>query len=353
MSDTQDSPDSVLSLRFDCTDCTDYETEYDVELTDTVALRYRSEFCDAIGREEEYEALSFDEECRLLSALGEVHNPENVCRVLDPHYRWKVSSNPGKYDYPQHHEHLFKRTFEVDCDVRGEDPPSYRTDPNDRAVARDLYCVTQAFLDQQEGPKLTVYRGLSRHTSQFIARTLRAETRPMYELPANVLKNFTASESFGSFYSSLVLRLDVPRTAIAIAADHLAKHRQGGSPAERDAEYRVFGDEIGTVQPDDIYLYVAGEQIPLFDFLAAKESFTRAEHRCYIDSIRQLAKNKERVTNDPGVSRIGDWYETLIDDEYAFAEAIEEVVQYVVGKASELPDDWEDDWEMKFGASQI
>lgn len=352
MPDTEEPSDSVLTPRFDCANCTDYESEYGLDFADVESVTYRSEFCNAIGQEE-YEVLSFDAECCLLSALGDVHDPENVCRVLDPHYRWKVSSNPKEHDYPQHHEHLFKQTFEVECEVRGDDPPSYQPDPNDCAVAGDLYCVTQAFLDRQNGPKLTVYRGLSRHAAKFIARTLRAETRPVYEMPANVLKNFTASESFGSFYSSLLFRLDVPRTAIAIAADHLAKHRQGGSPAERDAEYRIFGDEIGTVSPDDIYLYVDGSRTPLFDFLRAKSSFTRAEHRCYVDSIRQLAKKDERVTDDPGVSRIADWYETLVEDEYELAEAIEEVLHYVVGETNELPSDWEDDLEDQIGTSQI
>jgi len=352
VADTANSSVSVLNPRCDCSDHTDYETEYGLDLTEVESLPYREEFCDANGREE-YEVLSFGEECRLLSALGEVHDPENVCRVLDPHYRWKVSSNPKEYDYPQHHEHLFKYTFEVKCDVRGEDPPTYQPNPDDCAVTRDLYCVTQAFLDQQEGSELTVYRGLSRHASKLVARTLRAESRPKYEMPANVLKNFTASESFGSFYSSLVFRLDIPRTAIAIAADHLAKHRQGGTPTERDAEYRVFGDEFGTVSPNDIYLYVDGERTPLFDFVAVKETFTRSEHLCYVDSIRQLAKDDERITSDPGVSRVADWYETLAEDEYELAETIEPIVHYVVGKASELPNDWETDLESKIGKSRI
>ncbi|MFC7080847.1 hypothetical protein [Halorussus caseinilyticus] len=198
-----------------------------------------------------------------------------------------------------------------------------------------------------------MYRGLSRNASTLVAQALRAETQPVYEVRATVLKNFTASEAFTSFYSPLVLRLDVPRTAIAIAADHLVKHREDGSPAERDAEYRVFGDEIGTVRPRDIYLYVDEERTSLFDFLATKESFTRAEHLCYVDAIRHLAESDERITDDPGFARIADWYGTLATDEYEFAEAIEGVVNYVVGRANELPRDWNEDVAAKFGAKRI
>lgn len=353
MPDTEDdSGGDGLAPRFDCPSCTDYEVEYGLDFTDLDALSYRSEFCEEVGRRAEYRTLSFDQECRLLGALGDVHGAENVCAVLDPHYRWKVSSHP-KHGYPQRHEHLFKQTFDIECDVRGEDPPTHRTDPDHRAVAGDLYCVTQAFLDRTEGPEVTVYRGLSRHATELVARTLRAESKPTYEVPASVLKNFTASEAFTSYYSPLVFRVRLSRTAVAIAADHLAKYREDGTPAERDAEYRVFGDELGSASYDDIYVLADGNRTPLFDFLAEKASFTRAEHRCYVDAIRHLAADDERITTDPGRSRIADWYGTLVADEYEFAEAIEEVVNYVVGRTSDLPSDWRDDVAAKFGENKI
>lgn len=353
MNDAEELSGDCLTPRTDCTDCADYETEHGLDFTDLTTLTYRPEFCEDVDQRVEYRALSFEQECCFLSALGDVHGLENVCPVLDPHYRWKDSSNPKKHDHPQHHEHLFKQTFDVDCDVRGDDPPSYRTSPDHRAVARDLYCVTQTFLDRTEGSGLTVYRGLSRHASELIAEALRAEAEPTYQVQASVLKNFTASEVFTSYYSPLVFRLRTSRTAIAIAADHLAKYRKDGNPAERDAEYRVFGDELETVPHADIYLFVDGNRIPLFDFLALKDTFTRAEHRCYVDAIRHLAENDEQVTSDPGYSRIEDWYGTLTADEYEFAEAIEEVVHYVVGEASELPTDWKADVKETFGGKRI
>ncbi|MFC4449266.1 hypothetical protein [Halorussus aquaticus] len=352
MPDTEERSDGGLPRRFDCTDCTDYEAEYGLDLTDLDELEYRSEFCERIDRRATYRTLPFDQECRLLGALGDVHGAENVCPVLDPHYRWKVSSHP-KHGYPQHHEHLFKQTFDVECDVRGEDPPSYRTDPAHRAVAGDIYCVTQAFLDRTVGRELTVYRGLSRHAGTLVARTLRAETERTYEIPASVLKNFTASEAFTSHYSPLVLQVRLPRTAVAIAADHLAKYREDGTPAERDDEYRVFGDELGSVAHDQIYLVVDGTRTSLFEFFTANDSFTTAEHRCYVDAVRHLADDNERVTDDPGFSRIADWYATLTAEEYEFAEAIEGVVNYVVGRTDELPDDWRADVAETFGDNWI
>ena len=263
-----------------------------------------------------------------------------------------MSSHP-KHGYPQRHDLLFKQTFEVECDVRGEDSPTPRTDPDHRAVAGALYCVTPSFLDRTEGPEVTVYRGLSRHAPELLARTLRAESKPTYEVPASVLKNFTASETFTSYYSPLVFRLRLSRTAVAVAADHLAKYREGGSPAERDDEYRVFGDEIGSASYDDIYVLADGNRTPLFDFFADKTAFTRAEHRCYVDAIRHLAADDERITTDPGRSRIADWYGTLVADEYEFAEAIEETVNYVVGRTSDPPSDWRDDVAAKFGENKI
>lgn len=241
-----------------------------------------------------------------------IHTPEAVPSALMPD-----DSDDALAHYAQTHELVCKEALSSEAAVRND-----RLDgdsPSDAEVRTLQYIhgLSRYFLTQHlpDDAPVTLYRGVGGVAFAEVGRQLIDDEDPPLEVDEQaVLANFTPSRHVAKSFRGLLLSIQVPPEAIAVAADQLFKCRdENNEVTNRHAEIRVVTDCYRDATSLDCLELPSGTKA--YEFLQNPTSDNLEDHRFMASLLANWfwTSDGEGAGSIPetstGFDRIEAWYE--------------------------------------------
>jgi hypothetical protein len=259
-----------------------------------------------------HNALSADQQQKIIERLKSEFGDENVQNVLDDLYQWKK----GTYSQEAtRFEKLVKEKYDVDAPVRLPDEFDAET-PNKamQNAYHEMGIISSEFLNKffaDDKGKVTAYRGFRQEqVAELGAKIFSNPDDNNYRFDDSVIQNYTTAESVASGFATglqIEITFDV-NEHLLLAPDFV--FWDSIDTSNRDAELNLIG---GQRQFSRDQLSASGVDV---DVLTEKslDKITVTEHQAIQSLVNTMYKQEALVSNPDMSKRLTDWVEQYKSD---------------------------------------
>ena len=196
-----------------------------------------------------YEILHRSERERFREALKSNFSEAAVTDFVDLSYDWKEGSYS---DAGQTLERIFDQALDIDCNERNGSLNGREPRENEVDIAKHYYLLSSEYLQDHFGEEISIYRGIGHEVAQIAVELLDNYGQEEHELILSKLDNFSTDRLTAEEYGLLIIACEAEISSVALAADYVIPYKRESIMTKSEAELRIRGDHVRTVESDRI-----------------------------------------------------------------------------------------------------
>jgi len=283
------------------------------------------------GPERPYAALDDESQTAVINDLEEEFGSDALNSVLGPLWDWKRSSYGN---YAKTHERLFRGLHGIDAPPRNGDLRAISPTEQQLEIASRLSTLSQDFLRETYGDRITVFRGITRTAPTVLAELFEKPDCSEYAIDATAVTNYTTDIRVAGEYGLIVLTQQIDVDDIVLAPDFILKLHDDGEVAYRDAEVRVNGDAVGSVSRSNI-LFPSSFN-PIDRVLKSPERLSMTEHEEVATLVLEATKRELQMSGPDARRSLWNWFDCLVDvaglQDFDMIDTVDESIRELCGE---------------------